>query len=63
MLQAAEDGIASCWLGWFDESAVKKRLGIPRGKKVDLLFCLGYPADETVRPKNRKPLDEIRRYI
>ena len=62
-LQAAEDGIASCWLGWFDESAVKRALGIPRGKKVDLLFCLGYPADETVRPKNRKPLDEIRRYI
>ena len=62
-LQAAEDGIASCWLGWFDERAVKQALGIPRGKKVDLLFCLGYPADETVRPKNRKPLDEIRRYI
>ena len=62
-LQAAEDGIASCWLGWFDERAVKQALGIPRGKKVDLLFCLGYPADETVRPKHRKPLDEIRRYV
>ena len=63
VLQATEDGIASCWLGWFDEAAVKKRLGIPRAKKVDLLLCLGYPADETVRPKNRKPLDEIRRYV
>ena len=62
-LQAAEDGIASCWLGWFDEAAVKKRLGIPRAEKVDLLLCLGYPADETVRPKNRKSLDEIRRYV
>lgn len=63
VLQAAEDGIASCWLGWFDEGAVKRRLGIPRGKKVDLLICLGYPADETVRPKHRKTLDEIRRYV
>lgn len=63
VLQATEEGIASCWLGWFDESAVKKALGIPRGKKVDLLLCLGYAADETVRPKNRKPLDEIRRYV
>ena len=62
VLQAAEDGIASCWLGWFDERAVKKILGIPRGKKVDLLLCLGYAADETVRPKNRKPLDEIRTF-
>ena len=63
VLQAAEAGVASCWLGWFDESAVKMRLGIPRGNKVDLLICLGYAADETVRPKNRKPLDEIRRYV
>ncbi len=62
-LQAAEDGIASCWIGWFDESAVKRALGIPRGKKVDLLLCLGYPVDETVRPKNRKPLDDVRRYV
>ena len=63
VLQAAEDGVASCWLGWFDEAAVKKFLAIPRGKKVDLLLCLGYAADETLRPKNRKPLDEIRKYV
>ena len=63
VLQAAEDGVASCWLGWFDERAVKQALGIPRGKKVDLLLCLGTAADETLRPKNRKPLDEIRRYV
>ena len=42
---------------------MKKRLGLPRGAKVDLLLCLGYAADETNRPKNRKPLDEIRRYV
>ena len=63
VLQAAEDGVASCWLGWFDEGAVKRRLGLPRGAKVDLLLCLGYAADETVRPKNRKSIDEIRRYV
>ena len=63
VLQAAEEGIGSCWLGWFSEAAVQRRLNIPRGRKVDLLICLGYAADETVRPKNRKPLDEIRRYV
>ncbi len=62
VLQAAEDGVASCWLGWFDERAVKQTLGIPRAKKVELLLCLGYAADEAVRPKNRKPLAEIRKY-
>ena len=62
VLQAAEEGLGSCWLGWFNESAVKRHLGIPRGQKVDLLLCLGYAAEDAVRPKNRKSLNEIRRY-
>jgi nitroreductase len=62
VLQAAEEGIGSCWLGWFDERTLKHRLDIPRGKKVDLLICLGYDADGRLRPKLRRPLDEIRRY-
>ena len=63
VLQATEEGLASCWLGWFDERAAKRILGIPRAGKVDLLLCLGYAAEEAVRPKIRKPLDEIRRYV
>ena len=62
LLQATEEGLGSCWLGWFNERAVKKALAIPRAKKVDLLLALGYPADPPPRPKNRHPLDHIRRY-
>lgn len=62
LLQATEEGLGSCWLGWFDERAVKRQLNIPRTSKVDLLLCLGYPVDADVRPKNRRPLDTIRRY-
>jgi nitroreductase len=62
VLQAAEEGIGSCWLGWFDERAVKRRLDIPRGRKVDLLLCLGYEADPAPRPKVRRSLDDVRRY-
>ena len=62
VLQAAEDGLGSCWIGWFNERVVKNRLGLPRGKKVDLLICLGYAADFP-REKVRKPLAEIRRYV
>jgi nitroreductase len=62
VLQAAEDGLGSCWIGWFDERAAKRILGIPRAKKVELLITLGYAADDAVRSKNRKPIDEIRRY-
>ena len=63
VLQAAEEGIGSCWLGWFNERAVQRRLGLPRGSKVDLMICLGYPAEDPVRPKVRRALDAIRRYI
>lgn len=61
VLQATEEGLGSCWLGWFNERAVKRRLDIPPGRKVDLLICLGVPADEP-RDKQRRPLDGIRRY-
>ena len=62
VLQAAEEGIGSCWLGWFNERAVKKRLGIPRRSKVDLLICLGYAPGDPIRPKIRRSLDSVRRY-
>lgn len=63
VLQATEEGLGSCWIGWFDEGAAKRVLGLPRARKVELLIGLGYPAEDRARPKNRKPLDEIRRYV
>jgi len=62
VLQAAEEGIGTCWLGWFSESGVKKVLGLPRSAHVNILVSMGYPVDETLRPKVRKDLDAIRRY-
>ena len=61
-LQAAELGLGSCWLGWFNERAVKRLLGLPRSAKLDVMFSLGYPVDGALREKKRKPLDELRRY-
>ena len=63
LLQATEESLDSCWLGWFNERAIKKELGIPRRSKVDLLLCLGYAVDPKVREKVRRPLDDIRRYV
>ncbi len=63
VLQAAAEGLGSCWIGWFDEAAAKRVLGLPRARKVELLIGLGYAAEDRIRPKIRKPLDEIRRYV
>jgi len=62
VLQAAEEGLGTCILGWFNEKNVKKILNLPFSSKVDLLISLGHPAEKHPRPKNRKTLEEIREY-
>ncbi len=63
-LQAAELGLGTCMYGWFDEKAARRELGLPSGAKIDIMLSLGYPAEGvTVPRKNRKTLDEIRKYI
>ena len=62
-LQAQEFGLGSCWLGWFNERAVRKVLDLPKSTKIDIMISLGYPVSDRIRPKKRKSLDEIRSYF
>ena len=63
ILRAAELGIGTCWLGWFNESAVKKVLGIPKTKRVHIIISMGYPAaGSQFQEKVRKDISEIRLY-
>ncbi len=48
-LQAAELGLGSCMIGWFDEPRVKQLLQIPDKKRIPLLIKLGYPEKDTPR--------------
>lgn len=57
-LQATELGLGTCIIGWLNEKAIKKLLGIPNNKKVLLAISIGYRDDEQ-REKKRKPLDEV----
>ena len=58
-LQAAEEGLGTCMLGWFNEKVVKKLLDMPGSKHIGLLISLGYPKDDNIPEKKRKPLDDI----
>jgi nitroreductase len=58
-LQATSEGLGTCMMGWFDEPAVKKVLGIPKKKRAELIITLGYPAKEVIREKIRKKKEEI----
>lgn len=57
-LQAADLGLGTCIIGWFNERRVRKALGIPRGKRIPLLITLGYPEGPT-RRKSRKTTPEM----
>ena len=58
-LYARSLGIGSCWIGWFDEKALKEELQISPKKKIDIVISLGYSAEDKVVPKTRKALAEI----
>ena len=59
-LQAADLGLGTCMLGWFDESSIKKLLNIPRNTRIGLLITLGYAAEGyPVRKKGRKNVGEM----
>ena len=61
-LQAAELGLGSCMIGWFDEKKARQLLHIPSGKRIPLLISLGYPASEKQRKKIRKPMSDMVSY-
>lgn len=62
VLQAAELGLGTCWIGWFDPDKAKKSLNLPKKYQPVALLALGYPADGAVRPLKRKAQADICRF-
>jgi nitroreductase len=58
-LQATEEGLGTCMLGWFNEKRVKKLLSIPAARRVELMISVGFAVDEIVPLKNRKGTTEV----
>lgn len=58
-LQATEEGLGTCMLGWFNEKKIKKHLDIPKNERVSLVIAVGHPKTDMIRKKNRKNIDEI----
>jgi len=62
-LQAADEGLGSCMLGWFDEKKVKELLHVPEEKNIPLLITLGYtPENYKHRKKTRKKFETVVKY-
>lgn len=57
-LQAAREGLGTCWVGSFYPDQIKQILGIPEPISIVEIMPLGYPADQP-RAKNRQPIEKI----
>ncbi|MDA8131563.1 MAG: nitroreductase family protein [Elusimicrobia bacterium] len=61
VLAAAEQGLGTCWLGWFNARAAGKALGIGPGRRIQVLISIGYPA-ESPAPRPRKTKEQFSSY-
>ena len=60
ILQAEDLGLGTCWIGWFNERAIKSLLNIPQHKKIDILIALGYYDEGNLGAGHgREPIDKI----
>ena len=61
ILAAADEGLASCWINFFEPEKMAAELGLPENEEVLMMLDLGYAADG-VKPtpghSARKPLSE-----
>lgn len=60
-LAAVEIGLASCWIGAFDQEKTKEILNVPDRSVVVVLMTIGYPADRS-SVKQRKSINELVSY-
>lgn len=66
VLAAANEGVDSCWLNFFDPAQAAQALGLPANEEVLMLLDLGYAAKGAGPLPNhnsRKPLDETVTYL
>ena len=61
MMEAAELGLGSTWVGSFDPAAVIREFSLPANLVPVALFPMGYPAEDagpSVRHTDRKPIGQ-----
>ena len=64
VLRACELGLGTCWIGWFSSDKAELFFNLPRGKKIDYLIAVGYPAADALssEPHDRRSLEEMVSY-
>ena len=66
ILAAADEGVDSCWINFFDPEKLAEALELPENEEILMVMDLGYAAEGAGPLGNhnsRKPLDETVRYM
>ena len=45
LLFATSLGLGTCWIGWLNSDKAEKFFKLPKGKKIEHLIAMGYPAE------------------
>jgi nitroreductase len=61
VLAATDQGLGTCWIGWFEEETARRALGVPGDVRVVALTPLGYPDEEPEARPRRSPDEIVRR--
>jgi len=59
LLAAADVGLATCWVGAFDEDAVADILKVPEKSRVVALIPVGYSKEPKYRRTGRRSVDRL----
>ncbi|MBO7237802.1 MAG: nitroreductase family protein [Elusimicrobiaceae bacterium] len=64
VLRAHDLGLGTCWIGWFNSDKAEQFFKLPKGKKIEHLFAVGYPSDTAAadKPHPRRPFEEMVSY-
>lgn len=62
LLAAVDRGLASCWIGAFDEGAVREALEIPHPIAPVAILPVGYSAESAGKP-SRRPLQDVTTWL
>ena len=62
LLAAVDRGLASCWVGAFDDEAVREAIGAPRPVTPVAVLPVGHSAESAAKP-SRRPLEEVTTWL
>lgn len=58
ILEAVNQGLGTCWVGWFEAEEVRNILGIPKEMDISIMVPIGF-ADESPDARPRKSIEEL----